>query len=155
MLCVLFFFFKQKTAYEVRISDWSSDVCSSDLIEEGGGAGFEFRALLVVGHDAGAREVDAALFVQHVRVDRRRGAGGGAEQHHHTARLQALERAVEGVVADCVIAPRPALAVAQILHALNPHLIAVLSGEVTTVPCPQRWRLFRSHCSASCPPNLG
>src|SRR3546814_8454978 len=30
--CVcLFFFFKQKTAYEMRISDWSSDVCSSDL----------------------------------------------------------------------------------------------------------------------------
>src|SRR3546814_4415221 len=29
MLCV--FFFKQKTAYEMRISDWSSDVCSSDL----------------------------------------------------------------------------------------------------------------------------
>src|SRR3546814_2006230 len=33
VLCyiVLFFFFKQKTAYEMRISDWSSDVCSSDL----------------------------------------------------------------------------------------------------------------------------
>src|SRR3546814_8505474 len=31
MLCVSFFFFKQKTAYEMRISDWSSDVCSSDL----------------------------------------------------------------------------------------------------------------------------
>src|SRR3546814_3822861 len=30
---LLFFFFKQKTAYEMRISDWSSDVCSSDLIE--------------------------------------------------------------------------------------------------------------------------
>src|SRR3546814_2330369 len=30
-LCVSFFFFKQKTAYEMRISDWSSDVCSSDL----------------------------------------------------------------------------------------------------------------------------
>src|SRR3546814_14635327 len=29
----VFFFFKQKTAYEMRISDWSSDVCSSDLIE--------------------------------------------------------------------------------------------------------------------------
>src|SRR3546814_7263219 len=28
---VLIFFFKQKTAYEMRISDWSSDVCSSDL----------------------------------------------------------------------------------------------------------------------------
>src|SRR3546814_16779841 len=31
----LFFFFKQKTAYEVRISDWSSDVCSSDLMAFG------------------------------------------------------------------------------------------------------------------------
>src|SRR3546814_5059978 len=30
MFC--FFFFKQKTAYEMRISDWSSDVCSSDLM---------------------------------------------------------------------------------------------------------------------------
>src|SRR3546814_6617069 len=30
-LCCLVFFFKQKTAYEMRISDWSSDVCSSDL----------------------------------------------------------------------------------------------------------------------------
>src|SRR3546814_3884632 len=34
MVCVIFvfFFFKQKTAYEMRISDWSSDVCSSDLL---------------------------------------------------------------------------------------------------------------------------
>src|SRR3546814_4418377 len=31
MCFILFFFFKQKTAYEMRISDWSSDVCSSDL----------------------------------------------------------------------------------------------------------------------------
>src|SRR3546814_6410584 len=31
-LCLRFFFFKQKTAYEMRISDWSSDVCSSDLV---------------------------------------------------------------------------------------------------------------------------
>src|SRR3546814_7826679 len=30
-----FFFFKQKTAYELRISDWSSDVCSSDLAHRG------------------------------------------------------------------------------------------------------------------------
>src|SRR3546814_2394076 len=29
----MFFFFKQKTAYEMRISDWSSDVCSSDLAD--------------------------------------------------------------------------------------------------------------------------
>src|SRR3546814_17744751 len=30
-MCLVLFFFKQKTAYEMRISDWSSDVCSSDL----------------------------------------------------------------------------------------------------------------------------
>src|SRR3546814_5475319 len=35
----LFFFFKQKTAYEMRISDWSSDVCSSDLEGSEGEAG--------------------------------------------------------------------------------------------------------------------
>src|SRR3546814_1915310 len=34
-VCVLFVFFKQKTAYEMRISDWSSDVCSSDLCGRG------------------------------------------------------------------------------------------------------------------------
>src|SRR3546814_4061014 len=45
MVCV-FFFFKQKTAYEMRISDWSSDVCSSDLSkpEE---SGLLFRDLLI------------------------------------------------------------------------------------------------------------
>src|SRR3546814_2331030 len=32
MWFIVFFFFKQKTAYEMRISDWSSDVCSSDLL---------------------------------------------------------------------------------------------------------------------------
>src|SRR3546814_15506758 len=32
---MFFFFFKQKTAYEMRISDWSSDVCSSDLRQDG------------------------------------------------------------------------------------------------------------------------
>src|SRR3546814_13029505 len=39
MLCIFCrycFFFKQKTAYEMRISDWSSDVCSSDLENIGG-----------------------------------------------------------------------------------------------------------------------
>src|SRR3546814_2843669 len=39
-----FFFFKQKTAYEMRISDWSSDVCSSDLSETS-------AALVVIEHD--------------------------------------------------------------------------------------------------------
>src|SRR3546814_7147346 len=40
-LLSMFFFFKQKTAYEMRISDWSSDVCSSDLPRSDAvGAGF-------------------------------------------------------------------------------------------------------------------
>src|SRR3546814_3059367 len=41
-----FFCFKQKTAYEMRISDWSSDVCSSDLL-------LEARAVGVAGEDVG------------------------------------------------------------------------------------------------------
>src|SRR3546814_8962929 len=40
----MLFFFKQKTAYEMRISDWSSDVCSSDLVpEQGGQDGAQFH----------------------------------------------------------------------------------------------------------------
>src|SRR3546814_6627487 len=47
-----FFFFKQKTAYEMRISDWSSDVCSSDLqlqlVDDGaGGLRLELRLALL------------------------------------------------------------------------------------------------------------
>src|SRR3546814_1830066 len=48
------FFFKQKTAYEMRISDWSSDVCSSDLPRQG--------------HDVAVGET--------VRIARRPGDGG-------------------------------------------------------------------------------
>src|SRR3546814_8521423 len=47
---IIVFFFKQKTAYEMRISDWSSDVCSSDLgtpspqpLSRFAGEGLEFR----------------------------------------------------------------------------------------------------------------
>src|SRR3546814_10737612 len=36
-LAFFFFFFNQKTAYEMRISDWSSDLCSSDLVRNGCG----------------------------------------------------------------------------------------------------------------------
>src|SRR3546814_7343879 len=40
------FFFKRKTAYEMRISDWSSDVCSSDLVEVAGDEPAGFGLLL-------------------------------------------------------------------------------------------------------------
>ena len=36
VLCVVVFFFKQKTAYEIGTGDWSSDVCSSDLLSKHG-----------------------------------------------------------------------------------------------------------------------
>src|SRR3546814_18287342 len=46
-MCVFlsFFFFKQKTAYEMRISDWSSDVCSSDLFGRMGAFFFGRKAM--------------------------------------------------------------------------------------------------------------
>src|SRR3546814_10885794 len=73
-----FFFFKQKTAYEMRISDWSSDVCSSDLIGEllgivvaGGGTGAEDQVVAVAadGVVAGPARRDAispAILVDHL-----------------------------------------------------------------------------------------
>src|SRR3546814_325580 len=45
MWFVVCFFFKQKTAYEMRISDWSSDVCSSDLLRDEGPLGLADRRL--------------------------------------------------------------------------------------------------------------
>src|SRR3546814_10311385 len=47
-----FFFFKQKTAYEMRISDWSSDVCSSDLSRAGSVRGRYRRRLRMLGQPA-------------------------------------------------------------------------------------------------------
>src|SRR3546814_10599277 len=44
-ICFLFVFFKQKTAYEMRISDWSSDVCSSDLAPLNSDVGLFFQSL--------------------------------------------------------------------------------------------------------------
>src|SRR3546814_8500326 len=70
---MFFFFFKQKTAYEMRISDWSSDVCSSDL-----------RAVLV--HDLAdhARRIEPG---EPRDIDRGLGMPG-AHQHPALARDQ-------------------------------------------------------------------
>src|SRR3546814_1850815 len=54
---IFFFFFKQKTAYEMRISDWSSDVCSSDLLRH---PGITLAQLI---QDRGAIPHDLAAFV--------------------------------------------------------------------------------------------
>src|SRR3546814_4446392 len=55
-LSISLFFFKQKTAYEMRISDWSSDVCSSDL--------FAMKTVLVTGATAGIGTACARAFVE-------------------------------------------------------------------------------------------
>src|SRR3546814_2733780 len=61
-VCIVIFFFKQKTAYEMRISDWSSDVCSSDLI---GGRLDDSQAAGDVEVDVAAGVTQAAARVQY------------------------------------------------------------------------------------------
>src|SRR3546814_5979953 len=95
-----FFFFKQKTAYEMRISDWSSDVCSSDLgllpagqlyrIQTGEELGQPFETCLVL-----------------LRKQESRGAGDSArhpglllsQEHYSTKRLRSVLRAM---LASCL-----------------------------------------------------
>src|SRR3546814_6115735 len=68
----MFFLFKQKTAYEVRISDWSSDVCSSDL--DRGGGGVRLRAARFVLADPEDGRTHAA---HRAHPGPAAGAGGG------------------------------------------------------------------------------
>src|SRR3546814_1902697 len=71
MLCgvvFMFFFCKQKTAYEMRISDWSSDVCSSDL-----GTGTVARGLALRGCTVTALDHSAPLLAQAAELDRAAG----------------------------------------------------------------------------------
>src|SRR3546814_8570847 len=56
MFC-FFFFFKQKTAYEMRISDWSSDVCSSDLRRNAVDDGFQYFVDADTGLGAGKHRI--------------------------------------------------------------------------------------------------
>src|SRR3546814_15361417 len=83
-----FLFFKQKTAYEMRISDWSSDVCSSDLIVDGFGGqclGARLAAVHLLGalddveqrgvFRAGLRRQDAPPGVHEVLGGHRRAIG--------------------------------------------------------------------------------
>src|SRR3546814_4369379 len=71
------FFFKQKTAYEMRISDWSSDVCSSDLAR-----------------GAGSRSLGRRLVPARVVRQRRAAGFDGERRVHHRLDLAELVRAV-------------------------------------------------------------
>src|SRR3546814_3898223 len=86
-----FFFFKQKTAYEMRISDWSSDVCSSDLRCLAGDAACRRRShrglvAEILPHRRRGRRSLSALCLDHGMGHR----GGRSEEH--TSELQSLMR---------------------------------------------------------------
>src|SRR3546814_2975512 len=69
MIICFFFFFKQKTAYEMRISDWSSDVCSSDLAVVGQQQ--QARGVLVEPADGGDRRLPPTPALRQQRIDQR------------------------------------------------------------------------------------
>src|SRR3546814_2775264 len=75
------FCFKQKTAYEMRISDWSSDVCSSDLLyaDELGERGYLNRPAELGAHPAALRENGADLVAETGRLEL------GHKVAHHAA----------------------------------------------------------------------
>src|SRR3546814_6739839 len=91
---MFFFFFKQKTAYEMRISDWSSDVCSSDLkpllqkprreVRDGEREGDPCRRLLL--GRAGAAAQDGRRGVHTRGLQRRRRAQRDLSQPRHARR---------------------------------------------------------------------
>src|SRR3546814_5252913 len=108
----VFFFFKQKTAYDMRISDWSSDVCSSDLDVRGRGAGgdadvasaFEPLRIDLVGavDQVGLHAFALGQLAQAVGV----GAVGRADHQYQVALRGELAHrvlAVLGGVADVVV----------------------------------------------------
>src|SRR3546814_8158348 len=94
---VVFFFFKQKTAYERRISDWSSDVCSSDLLC--GGGPFAFRMIRcgrrfesLPSRYLTCREGQGAVRQVGVGKDVDLGAADAFRSEEHTSELQSLMR---------------------------------------------------------------
>src|SRR3546814_17856091 len=93
-----FFFFKQKTAYEMRISDWSSDVCSSDLETPGlvGRDGCEENnrdAARALGAAHEFREFEA-IHLRHLNVDQGQREVVDTQElqsHPPSSRLEALK----------------------------------------------------------------
>src|SRR3546814_1806604 len=85
-LFLIFFFFKQKTAYEMRISDWSSDVCSSDLATKLRTTATHPNSLLLI-------DV-ASNSCRYVQSDERNHALSGTPRRseEHTSELQSLMR---------------------------------------------------------------
>src|SRR3546814_4548501 len=83
----LFFFFKQKTAYEMRISDWSSDVCSSDLSDVA--ICWPRNSKREISAPAVARASEMTLMAASIRDI---AAAAEARSEEHTSELQSLMR---------------------------------------------------------------
>src|SRR3546814_10366636 len=93
VLCFVFFF-KQKTAYEMRISDWSSDVCSSDLEGRRLAAEFERHRDQIVGRGAHDVPPDAGRAGEDQMVEGKPREGdadvGAAGEHRHLALVEII-----------------------------------------------------------------
>src|SRR3546814_20928440 len=85
-------FCKQKTAYEMRISDWSSDVCSSDLYDDRQRIAYQRRINL-------GNHVDDLLHFKHHRINHAADRMPGVETHRHIqhARKHMLEQHAQQV----------------------------------------------------------
>src|SRR3546814_1746424 len=96
MICrTLLFFVKQKTAYEVHISDWSSDVCSSDLHRIGAGsAGFHCTATSVMPEAMRAEPamIPNAPVAMACALSALVGTAAASRSEEHTSELQSLMR---------------------------------------------------------------
>src|SRR3546814_16207656 len=104
MSIYIFFFFKQKTAYEMRISDWSSDVCSSDL-------GFRIvdqLGIIGLADPADARRRAALDLVEQARAVARleEAVGATSEQEQLFERVERLVDAAGGREGAVIIALR-------------------------------------------------
>src|SRR3546814_17599737 len=102
------FFFKQKTAYEMRISDWSSDVCSSDLVQHaavlgagimGGGISYQSasKGVPVIMKDIADKALDLGMEEANKLLSKKVGKKLTAEKAGHI--LRAEERRV---VIECI-----------------------------------------------------
>src|SRR3546814_14193933 len=111
LVIALFFLFKQKTAYEMRISDWSSDVCSSDLrilhmlkhvpkddvVESLVGTEFFDQRM----HHVGLREAPLQVLAECARTfdQGKMLAGAGQQFSHHTFSRSQLQKGAAGQIA--------------------------------------------------------
>src|SRR3546814_16829250 len=92
MVFFVFFFFKQKTAYEMRISDWSSDVCSSDLVHDEAlrgnvSLGAEIKRVLEVGMKI---STEANTLASALKGDKKTTGNWGEMQLERTLELAGL-----------------------------------------------------------------